>query len=219
MQVETPSPRVNPEDVGWALARLRPPTRHDLRLAHRVGVDPNTLLEAFNERYLAACVADHAAIDGLAGSCEDPDYDAQLWWALHDHITAIVDEHRQEWFEEPQLAVAEILQPTITDSEHEQLATMLRSSMTVGWSVTVNHSRGAAQTVSVGRVRATPRAARPRVRRTSASSTTSGADPCGSDSEPHSAGPPPLRLWRHPKYGATSPNLLRVLLDAERASS
>lgn len=28
--------------------------------------------------------------------------------------------------------------------------------------------------------------------------------------------PPPLRLWRHPKWGSVSPNLLRILLREER---
>jgi len=189
MQVETPSLRVNSEDVGWALARLRPPTRHDLQLAHRVGVDPNTLIEAFNERYVAACVADCAAIDGLAGSCADPDYDAQLGWALHDHMQAIVDEHRQEWWEDPQLAVAEILNPAITANDREQLATMLRSSRFVGHLVAFDRRRRAARPVaSAGRAR--PRGSRSTVRRrASASSSTSSSDP-GGDPDP----PPPAPL-------------------------
>ena len=60
-----------------------------------------------------------------------------------------------------------------------------------------------------------PRAPHARPRRTSSSSSTSGTDPGDSDSDPPP--PPRLTLWRHPRYGATSANLLRVLL-AEEAS-
>jgi len=67
------------------------------------------------------------------------------------------------------------------------------------------------------RARSCSRAARPRERRAAASSTTSGTDP-GQDDGPSHQPPPPLTLWRHPRYGATSPALLRVLLAVERVS-
>lgn len=47
-------------------------------------------------------------------------------------------------------------------------------------------------------------------RRTAASSSSSGADP----GDPEPAPPSELRLWRHPRYGACSTSLLRVLLAA-----
>lgn len=53
---------------------------------------------------------------------------------------------------------------------------------------------------------------RPRVRRTAASSTTSSADPPG-ESEPAA-----LTLWRHPRWGACTPSLLRVLVREQAAS-
>ena len=54
-------------------------------------------------------------------------------------------------------------------------------------------------------------AGRPRTQaaRSSAASGDSGSD---SDSPP----PPRLSLWRHPRWGAVTPDLLRILLDTER---
>jgi hypothetical protein len=98
----------------------------------------------------------------------------------------------------------------------EHGGTLITTTSRNGRTTTTRRIYPAPKVAQAGRVRATPRAARPRARRTSSSSRTSGTDP--SDSDPHSAGPPPLRLWRHPKYGATSPNLLLVLLDAGRVS-
>jgi hypothetical protein len=49
-------------------------------------------------------------------------------------------------------------------------------------------------------------------RRTSSSSTTSGSDPGGSDSSDPPP-PPEPKLWRHPRHGLGSPNLLRLLVD------
>jgi hypothetical protein len=61
-------------------------------------------------------------------------------------------------------------------------------------------------------------ASRPRARRTSSSSRTSSCDP-GSDGEPPPP-PPRLTLWRHPRFGSATPNLLRLLVrqQAEEAS-
>lgn len=47
------------------------------------------------------------------------------------------------------------------------------------------------------------------------SSSSSGDDSAGSDSDAESSSPPPrLSLWRHPRYGAITPDLLRILLAA-----
>jgi hypothetical protein len=64
------------------------------------------------------------------------------------------------------------------------------------------------------------RVARPRgtgarpARRAAASSSTSGSDP-GDD--PPGEPPPRLTLWRHPRFGSATPNLLRRLVRAQVA--
>jgi hypothetical protein len=66
--------------------------------------------------------------------------------------------------------------------------------------------------MQTGQPRAAQRQNRPRARRSSASSTTSSADPGDDGSEPP---PPQPRLWRHPRFGLCSPNLLRLLVRAQ----
>jgi len=183
---DTPALRVDPEAVTWALARLRPPSKHDLRLAHRVGINPNDLIEAFTKQYLAAIAEDRATIAAIVGEHDAGPHYCELW----DHLNAIAEDRRQEWWEDPQLAVAEILNPAITADERGQLATMLRSTMVVGHVVTFDRRRRAARSVaSAGRAR--PRRLRSTVRRrTSASSSSSSQDP-GSDSDQPAPAPLP----------------------------
>lgn len=50
--------------------------------------------------------------------------------------------------------------------------------------------------------------------RRGSSSASSGTDPGDGDSDPEP--PPGLSLWRHPRLGRCTPNLLRVLLRANR---
>lgn len=53
-------------------------------------------------------------------------------------------------------------------------------------------------------------------RRSGASSTSSGADPGDGSSDDGPSHPPPeLHLWRHSRWGACSPSLLRVLVGEQ----
>lgn len=69
------------------------------------------------------------------------------------------------------------------------------------------------RSMQTGQPRAAQRQNRPRARRSSASSTTSSADPGGDP--PDSPEPPRLTLWRHPRFGSATPNLLRLLVRAQ----
>jgi hypothetical protein len=53
---------------------------------------------------------------------------------------------------------------------------------------------------------------RPRARRSRASATRSSARSGDSGSDDGEPEPPRLRLWRHERFGACSPSLLRLLL-------
>jgi hypothetical protein len=65
------------------------------------------------------------------------------------------------------------------------------------------------RSMQTGQPRAAQRQNRPRARRTAASSPTSSSDP------PDSPEPPRLTLWRHPRFGSATPNLLRLLVRAQ----
>jgi len=61
----------------------------------------------------------------------------------------------------------------------------------------------------------------PRLRtnhRTRGSARSTRAGPSSSDDPPDESDsePPRLRLWRHPRFGSCSPNLLRVIVEAGR---
>jgi hypothetical protein len=66
-------------------------------------------------------------------------------------------------------------------------------------------------------VAAPARAARPRKRRERrhVARSTSSADG-GSDDDPPAPPPPSLRLWRHPRFGPITPELLAVLFRVYR---
>lgn len=79
----------------------------------------------------------------------------------------------------------------------EHGGTLITTTSRNGRMTTTRRTYPAPKVAQAGRVRATPRAARPRERRSAASSSTSGADPCGSDSE--LPGEPHLRLAPTPR--------------------
>jgi hypothetical protein len=169
----TSTPRVRPEDVDWSLKRLRPPTRTDIKLAHRLGLDPNRLLERFDTDYERAFVEDAALIQQLAG--DDLETGTALWDYVNDYAVA----RRREWFIEPRLAVGALLNPSMTVEDGDALDRALTSSMTVNMIVVYTPPPRR----SPGRCRVSaPRSRRPRIRRQrrhvarSSSSADSGSD-------------------------------------------
>src|SRR4051812_32289436 len=101
----------------WALAALRSPTEAQLRLAHRVGTDPNTLLERFNDQYGQALRADVAKIEALVGN--DPE--SGPYRALMEELNAIAEEHFDDWWIAPRQAVARILHPDVSEEDLQRL--------------------------------------------------------------------------------------------------
>lgn len=201
----TASPEAGVITPTWELERLQPPTETQLRLAHRVGVDPNALLVRFTERYQAAVAKDYATINAIVG---DEHVVTPQYREMSDHLNQIAEDRREEWWVAPVEAVARLLAP---GADTRQVADAARRSMFVGLTVRVNRPTAARQ---VARADCPRSEHRPATRRTSSSSRTSSADPGGADSDPPP--PPRLSLWRHPRWGAVTPELLRILLDTER---
>lgn len=164
---------VDPATIEWALLRLRPPTERDLRLAHRVGMDPNRLLGQFLEQYRAAIAEDSATIDRLTNNDREC---GPLHCALWDHVSAFTEERYNDWWIAPVQAVARILGATSEDVDH--IASMIRSSRRVGHSLKFTSTRAtrgcAAQVAKHNRAREHRRGA---TRRASSASSTSSADP------------------------------------------
>ncbi|MEJ7894674.1 MAG: hypothetical protein WKF94_18735 [Solirubrobacteraceae bacterium] len=173
--------RVAPEDIDWELLRLRPPTRQQLALAQRVGRNPDDLFEAFMAAYSAACAADTATADRLAGAYDDPGCDLVRRRALGDCLKAIDAELRDEWF--VQLSAA----------DNAAVSAMLPSSpasLYVSLRVDTPPRRGC----SARPVTRTRSVARPREHRRSATRSSAKSGDSGDDGPGDPAGPALGRL-------------------------
>lgn len=115
---------------------------------------------------------------------------------------------------------------TIRDAEAQVPRSWRRRLDPAGGGLTWSELRWhpAARDRLAGRVQRTParsrprgamRQSRPRARRTSSSSRTSSCDPGDHDSSE----PPRLTLWRHPRFGSATPNLLRLLVREQAAEA
>lgn len=164
----TASPEADVITPTWELERLQPPTETQLRLAHRVGVDPNVLLVRFTERYQAAVAKDYATINAIVG---DEHAVTPQYTEMSDHLNQIAEDRREEWWVAPVEAVARLLAP---GADTRPVAEAARRSMFVGLTVRVNRPTAPRQ---VARADCPRSEHRPATRRTSSSSRSSSADP------------------------------------------
>lgn len=153
----------------WEVERLRPPTTAEMTFAKRAGLDPNALINRFEQQYQAATSADAATIREIADDAETcgPNFRA-LW----DEVTQIADDRHEEWWIAPLAAVAQILAP---GADTCQLVEAARRSRYVGHTVTISKAKQVRSRARCTRNESRPSA--PRSRRASSSSTTSGSDP------------------------------------------
>lgn len=169
-----PDPTTPTSPPHWALTGLRPPTRRQLTMAHRAGIDPNRLLRRLHDDYRTAVSYDANAIDALAG--DDDGRRDELW----DECNAIALERHDELWVAPLLHAAQILNPGATHADLRATAGSVGGPRGVGHGVRRVRQRQA-QPRACRVVKAATATPRPRARRTAASSSTSGSDPGGSD--------------------------------------
>ncbi len=163
----------------WALERLQPPTAAQLRLAHRSGLDPNTLLEQFNEQYNAAFAHDAATIDALVGDTESC---GSLYCELWDHLNEVAEDRHYEWWIGPRLEVARLLNPAATARDLQGVERMLRSQRTFGHLISLRPRRHSSRSrLTALRPQGRGRTRRPAERRIA--KVASGDDPGDADGE------------------------------------
>jgi hypothetical protein len=176
---------------------LRAPTRRQLEVARKVGRDPNELLAAFQERYMAANREVARRINAMVGagrSEEDwSNEDWRLYRELWDEVNRIAAERFHEWWVAPVQDCAKVLHPRVTVPELEGLAAQIRASRQVGFEIRRTPGGPLAHLPTIVQLRGTrSRGHRERHGARRAGGIRSGTDP--GDDGPGEPEPPPLRL-------------------------
>ncbi len=174
MQDPPPAQAVDPTEIDWAVLRLKPPSEHELKLAHRVGLDPNILVKRFRKQYSAAIAADSAKINAIVG---DDDSCGPVYQALWDYLNEFCTARHHEWWAEPLQNLAKVLNPAASIRDLDGIERTIHSTGRVGHTLTWTPARTACSRTATSWPRRQREHRPASTRRTSSSSTSSGSDP------------------------------------------